>query len=251
MAGITPLPPAPDRSQPADFSDKADALLGALDQFVAEANAFEIAGTLSEVQDTSASSVLIGTGAKVFEITAGKSFLAGMSLIIADTAAPSSNTMTGTITSYSGITLTMDITSVEGSGTKSAWTIWQAGTSGAAAATPGRINKTEADNPYVLVADDLQGVTTITNTGAAAETLLAVPAGSDGDIFGPILITAAQYVRITCDGSEKIRYGSIQSVAGGYIRANAVGVLFGGRWSGTEWVVDTLFPIGSTLNIDE
>lgn len=38
---ITELPPAPSRSQPSTFSNKADALLGALSQFVTEANALE------------------------------------------------------------------------------------------------------------------------------------------------------------------------------------------------------------------
>ena len=232
MAGITPLPPAPDRSVPIEFSDKADALLGALDQFVTEANTFQIAGTLSEVQDTSASSVAIGTGAKTFTVTAGKSFVAGMTLLIADTAAPTANTMQGAITSYSGTTLIMNITDIQGSGTKSAWTISQAAVS-VTEFSQSRLNKTQADNTYTLVAADLLGTQTITNTGASAETLLAVPAGSDGDIFGPILITAAQYVRMTANGSEKIRYGSEQSAAGGYVRTNAVGVTYGGRWSGT------------------
>lgn len=35
---ITPLPPAPSRNDPTNFSTKADALLGSLDQFVTEAN---------------------------------------------------------------------------------------------------------------------------------------------------------------------------------------------------------------------
>lgn len=38
---ITPLPAAPSRQSPATFADKADALLGALAQFVTEANLLE------------------------------------------------------------------------------------------------------------------------------------------------------------------------------------------------------------------
>lgn len=38
MTTITALPPAPSRTDPATFSDKSDALLGALDQFVTETN---------------------------------------------------------------------------------------------------------------------------------------------------------------------------------------------------------------------
>lgn len=49
---ITTLPPAPSRQTPATFSDKADALLGALDQFVTEANALETNVNASETAAT-------------------------------------------------------------------------------------------------------------------------------------------------------------------------------------------------------
>jgi hypothetical protein len=39
---ISPLPPSPDRTDPATFSDKADAFVGALPQFVTQANALAI-----------------------------------------------------------------------------------------------------------------------------------------------------------------------------------------------------------------
>jgi|GEM_PF-2114615 len=120
---ITPLPTPPSRSAPSTFSTLADAFLGALPTFVTEANAQAAALELNDTTDASASSVAIGTGAKTFVVTAGKSFQPGMSLMIADDAAPSTNWMHGQVTSYSGTTLVMNITAIGGSGTKTAWTI--------------------------------------------------------------------------------------------------------------------------------
>src|ERR1019366_8209240 len=99
---ITALPTPPTSLDPSHFAIKADALLGALAQFVTEANALAVAMNLNSTTDTSASSITIGTGAKTFTVTAGKSFQPGMYLVIADTAAPSTNSMYGQITSYSG-----------------------------------------------------------------------------------------------------------------------------------------------------
>lgn len=70
---------------------------------------------------TSSSSVLIGTGTKVFTVPAGVHILAGNSA----TAVSGVNSMTGTVTSYVGTTLTMSMTSVVGSGTLASWTITQ------------------------------------------------------------------------------------------------------------------------------
>ena len=123
---ITALPTTPARSDPpATFITLADAFLAALPTFATEANAAALAMNLNATSDTSASSVAIGTGAKVFTVSAGKSFLGGMWLVIADTAAPSTNWMMGQVTSYSSTTLTMNIVAMGGSGTKTAWTISQ------------------------------------------------------------------------------------------------------------------------------
>lgn len=122
---ITELPPAPSRQDPINFSDDADALLGALDQFVEETNAVAVAMNLNDTNDVSTSSVAIGLGSKTFTVTAAKSFLPGMFLAIADDAAPSTNSMFGQITSYSGTTLIVEVSLIYGSGTKSAWTISQ------------------------------------------------------------------------------------------------------------------------------
>lgn len=126
---ITALPTAPARSDPpATFITRADALMAALSTLVTEVNAATLAMNLNATSDTSASSVLIGTGAKSFTVSAGKSFLGGMYLVIADAAAPSTNWMMGQVTSYSGTALVMNILAVGGSGTKTSWLISQSAT---------------------------------------------------------------------------------------------------------------------------
>lgn len=123
---ITALPTAPSRSDtPAIFITRADAMMAALATLVTEVNAATLAMNLNATSDTSASSVAIGTGAKSFTVTAGKSFLGGMYLVIADDAAPSTNFMVGQVTSYSGTSLVMNMLYAGGSGTKTAWTISQ------------------------------------------------------------------------------------------------------------------------------
>lgn len=150
---ISTLPPAPSRADPINFSDEADALLGALDGFVTETNAVAVAMNLNDTNDVSTSSVAIGLGAKTFTVTAAKSFLPGMFLSIADDAAPSTNSMFGQITSYSGTTLIMNITFFYGSGTKSAWTISQAVPFGA---TGGAISLLEQASAIASVAGEGQ-----------------------------------------------------------------------------------------------
>jgi len=123
---IDELPPAALRSDtPEEFITKENAWRVAMPTLVAQINAAILAMNLNATSDTSASSVAIGTGAKNFTVSASKSFLGGMWLIIADTAAPSTNWMFGQVTSYADTALAMNITAVGGSGTKTAWTISQ------------------------------------------------------------------------------------------------------------------------------
>ncbi len=185
---ITELPPAPSRADPANFSDEADALLGALDQFVTEANAQAAALTLNDTTDTSSSSVVIGTGAKTFTVTAAKSFQPGMWLVIADAAAPSTNSMMGQITSYSGTTLIMNITVILGSGTKSSWIISQSAPvledTSDVVTTRGDIIRGDASGEAERLAVGTNGqVLTSDGTDAAWATPAASPVTTRGDII--------------------------------------------------------------------
>lgn len=74
--------------------------------------------------DTSVTSLLIGTGSKVPIVSTGKSFTVGQFVTIANTPTPA-NYMYGQITAYNSGTgsLTVNVTATGGSGTFAAWTI--------------------------------------------------------------------------------------------------------------------------------
>lgn len=81
----------------------------------------------NSTNDTSATSLLIGTGSKSLTVSPNKSFVGGMYVVIADTAAPSTNSMVAQVTSYNSTTgaLVVNAVNTTGSGTKTAWTISQ------------------------------------------------------------------------------------------------------------------------------
>jgi hypothetical protein len=83
--------------------------------------------SLNGLSDSSTTSNSIDTGEKTFTVSTGKGFRGGMYLVIADTAAPSTNSMSGQVTSYNTGTgdLVMSILSATGEGTKTEWTISQ------------------------------------------------------------------------------------------------------------------------------
>jgi hypothetical protein len=122
---ISALPPITYPIDKTLFPSQVDAFIPALSVFVTEANAMAAALNFASTNDTSATSNTVGTGAKTFTVSASKSFAGGMYLVIADTAAPSTNSMYCQVTSYSGTTLVVSVISVLGSGTKTAWTISQ------------------------------------------------------------------------------------------------------------------------------
>lgn len=68
---------------------------------------------------SSTTSHTISTGSKTFTIETGKSFIAGEQLLISNGV----NELTAFVTSYSGSTLVVDVTSTTGSGTFNVWTI--------------------------------------------------------------------------------------------------------------------------------
>ncbi len=74
---------------------------------------------------TSTTSIAIGTGSKTLTVQTGKNFVVGQPVVIANTAAPSSQWMAGEITAYNSGTgsLTVDVEIISGSGTFTTWTI--------------------------------------------------------------------------------------------------------------------------------
>jgi len=120
--------PTPSRDQSQDVFDPAvEAFLDHLPTFVSEANAVAVAMNLNSTTDTSVSSVAIGTGAKTFTVSTGKSFQPGMFLIFADSAAPTTNWIIAQVTTYATGTGALVVNSLQtaGSGTIASWVISQ------------------------------------------------------------------------------------------------------------------------------
>jgi hypothetical protein len=71
----------------------------------------------------------IGTGSKTFTTQAGLAYVAGSYVQIFNTGTPA-NYMYGTVTSYSGTSLVVNVTATGGSGTIAAWSISLMGATG-------------------------------------------------------------------------------------------------------------------------
>jgi hypothetical protein len=119
---MTPHPTVPDPLDPETFAARMDAYIAWMATNADELQAFA-SGYLLSLTTSSVSSVAIGTGAKTFTVAAGLGYVAGMELIVAYTTDPADHSMTGTVTSYSGTTLIVEVTSIRGSGTYAVWSI--------------------------------------------------------------------------------------------------------------------------------
>lgn len=100
----------------------------------AAASAATAAGYVAALTSTSTTSLLIATGAKVFTTQASKAYVPGQ-FISAVSAANNANFMHGTVTTYTGTTLTINVTDIGGSGTLADWQISISGSQGSAGAT--------------------------------------------------------------------------------------------------------------------
>ena len=92
---------------------------------------------------------------------------------------------------------------------------------------------------YTVLATELTGVYTFTNKGAAGAVEFTLPAGA-ANYKVAFYVAAAQYLKVTANGSEKFRYQGTQGAAGGYVRSNVVGTYFVLTWSGDDWVIHCL-----------
>lgn len=93
-----------------------------------------IQGPAPVISGTSATSTLIGTGAKTVTVEAGLALTVGQVVRLVSRA-NAANFMVGTVTSYSGVTLVVNVTYVGGSGTFADWNLSISGDRGAAGTT--------------------------------------------------------------------------------------------------------------------
>ncbi len=115
----------PARTQtPEEFVPAMDAFIAALPELASQMDIAVSALNFNSTTDTSSTSNVVDTlGDKTFTVSLNKSFYPGMWITIADAAAPTTNSMTGQVKSYSSTTLVFTNLSFRGSGTKTSWVI--------------------------------------------------------------------------------------------------------------------------------
>jgi hypothetical protein len=128
---------------------------------------------------TSTTSLAIGTGSKTFTTQAGMAYSVG-ARVRASSAANTANYMEGLVTAYSGVTLTVNVDVVGGSGTLTDWNINLAGNRGATGVT--------GDTGPAGAACDLAGVPTC---GTGCATVVANSGNCVGALTTTTLATAA------------------------------------------------------------
>lgn len=122
-------------------------------------------------QATSTSSVTIGTGAKTFTVQSGRGYAAGQWLRVSNSA---SNYMEGTVTSYSGTTLIINVPTGRaiGSGTYTSWNVNIAGDVGPA--------NSLAIGSVTTGAAGSSASANITGTAPSQTLNLTIPRGNNG-----------------------------------------------------------------------
>ena len=98
---------------------------------------------------------------------------------------------------------------------------------------------TSKTSDYTVGSSDCDGTKTFGNDGAGGEVNWSLPAGSSGYAIH-FYVVDAQYLKVTANGTEKIRFEATQSAAGGYIRSNTVGNSVTLKWSGDDWVITSI-----------
>lgn len=126
---ITAALPAvmPNRQQePEVFVPAMDNFLSSLPEIAAQIDIAISAFNFNSINDTSTTSNTIGVGSNLtFTVSLNKSFVGGQYLIIADAAAPTTNSIICQVFSYTSTTLVVTPLYVRGSGTKANWIISQ------------------------------------------------------------------------------------------------------------------------------
>ncbi|MFZ2172335.1 MAG: hypothetical protein WAW61_22205, partial [Methylococcaceae bacterium] len=139
--------------------------------------------TLDSFIGTSSTSNAIGLGAKTFTASINKQFVPGMYVVISDSAAPSTNSMTAQVTAYDIATgvLSVTVLFIRGTGTKTSWIITLSG------------------DPYTSGSTTVSGDISVTNATAAGKLISTSPTagiGYDTGAGGAVQLIGAPYTSL-------------------------------------------------------
>lgn len=196
---ITATLPAvmPNRQQePEVFVPAMDDFFTALPELAEQMDIAVAALNFNSVTDTSTTSNSIDlSGNKTFTVSTGKSFYPGMYLVIADTAAPTTNSMIGQVLSYSGTTLVLTPLYIRGSGTKTAWVITQ-GPSTPTLNGGGSLFRATTGNGYGSSSTKIRRLTTVVTNTATNDFTYADSSTLGGSIT---ILQSGMYYVYYCD----------------------------------------------------
>lgn len=150
----------------AEFPNVADDIAAVAVQVAADAATAAAQG--ASLLATSTTSTLVGTGARTFTTQASKQYQAGMWVIVVRTSAPTT-WMLGQVTSYSGTSLAISVSAINGSGTYTDWSIGVSGPQGAAGSITNLLTSAKT-GAYTAVAGDKGTVIRCTGTWTLALT---------------------------------------------------------------------------------
>lgn len=129
----------------------------------AEGYANQAESYLNLMEDTfqgipSTTSLSIGSGSKTFAVAAGLPLGVGQYIIATSNANPTTHSMNGQVTAYSGTSLTITVDAFLGSGSRADWTIRNSGPRGATGAT----GPAGAGSGDMLKSENLSGLSNYT-----------------------------------------------------------------------------------------
>jgi len=203
----------------------------------AAASASSAATYAAALSATSTSSVAIGTGAKTFTTQASKQFITGQILVIASNAL-ASNFMHGSVTSYSGTTLVMNITDIGGSGTYADWNISISGTQGTAGGASAAGSNTQLQ---YNAAGNLGGAAALTYATSGVHFTATAQASTDN----PLLVKGASSQSADLIDVQNSSSASLLSIsAAGILKAPVAAVIGGTTAAGEALSVQTALGSG-------
>jgi len=172
-------------------------------------------GYAAALTSTSTTSLAIGLGSKVFTTQANKQYTTGQ-FISAVSAADATNYMHGNVVTYTGGTLTLNVTDVGGSGTFADWNISISGTRGATAgaSTPITANSVLANTSAsaAVPAALAIGASQLVGRGSTGN-VDVITLGAGLSMTGTVLSSANAATRLTQSTGQALTSGVLTAIA--------------------------------------